>query len=129
MKNHFSTVENKNLKIPSFADDPKYDETSLGHVIHVVPVKEMRTLTIKWPSLPGVAEYWTGNPLLYLANSLGDEGTNSIMSELVKQDLAVTVMAGPAYRLQDEMSQFFIDITMTEKGLKNWKEMVRVVFA
>ena len=64
-----------------------------------VPVKESKLLTIKWPKLPSVKNYWNGNPLLYLSNAIGHEGENSLLSELIRQDLAVSVMAGPSSRL------------------------------
>ena len=86
-------------------------------------------MSIKWPVLPSVKEYWNGSPLHYLSNSLGHEGENSLLSELIRQDLAVVVTAGPAARLQGAFSGFWIDITLTEKGMADYFEVVRIVFA
>ena len=70
-------------------------------------------LSIKWPKLPSVKQYWEGSPLYYLANLVGHEGKNSLLSELIRQDLAVKVMAGPSIKLQGAFSGFWIDITLT----------------
>ena len=101
VRNHFSNIEDKKIKLKDYSKDPMYDNTSLGKILKYVPLKESRLLTIKWPNLPPVRDYWDGNPLMYLANTLGDEGENSLLSELIRQDLAVTVMCGPQYRMQD----------------------------
>ena len=57
----------------------------------------------------------------YLAHSLGHEGENSLLSELIRQDLGVSVMAGNAGRLQETFGGFYIDITLTDKGMKDWE--------
>lgn len=61
-----------------------YDETTLGHLVQFVPIKELRLLTIKWPKLPSTKDMWDGNPLNYISNVLGHEGKNSLLSELIK---------------------------------------------
>ena len=66
---------------------------------------------------------------MYLSHSLGHEGENSLLSELIRQDLAVKVMAGPSYRLQETFSGFYIDITLTEKGMANYEEVIRITFS
>ena len=106
-----------------------YDNNVLGHVIQYVPVKDSKLLTIKWPDLPSVKDLWSGNPLLYLSHSIGHEGENSLLSELIRQDLAVVVMAGPSSKLQDNRAGFYIDITLTEKGVANYEEVIRITFS
>ena len=76
-----------------------FDESSLGHLIKFVPIKELRLLSIKWPKLPSTKEKWDGNPLKYLSHVLGHEGENSLLSELIKQDLAITLSSGCYGRL------------------------------
>ena len=99
MRRHFEDVPDKKLELRDFTNDPLFGNDVIGHLIQFVPVKDTKMLTITWPKLPSVKEYWDGNPLNYLAHSLGDEGKHSLLSELIKQDLAVKVMAGPALRL------------------------------
>ena len=38
-------------------------------------------------------------------------------------------MAGPSDRMQKSIFGFYIDITLTDKGLDEWDEVVRLTFA
>ena len=84
VKEHFDSIENKNLPFKDFSNDPMFDENVLGHVVQYVPIKESRLMTIKWPKLPSVRDLWNGNPLHYLSHSIGHEGENSLLSELIR---------------------------------------------
>ena len=94
-----------------------------------MPVKDTKILTINWPKLPSVKGYWDGNPLNYLSNSLGDEGKHSLLSELIRQDLAIKLMAGPALRMQGTFAGFYIEIHLTQKGMDNYEEVIRITFS
>ena len=89
----------------------------------------MRLLTIKWPKLPCTKKIWDGNPLGYLSHIFGHEGENSLLSELVKQDLAINLSSCPGTRLQSAFSEFKLDITLTEKGMRQYEDVIRLVFA
>ena len=52
-----------------------------------------------------------------------------MLSELIRQDLAVSLSSSNQPRLQETWSQFKIDITLTEKGMKEYEEVIRLVFA
>ena len=94
-----------------------------------MPVKDTKVLTINWPKLPSIKSYWDGNPLDYLANAIGDEGKHSLLSELIKQDYAVKLMAGPALRLQNTFAGFYIEISLTQKGVDNYEDVIRMTFS
>jgi len=99
---NFADVVDKAVKMPDYSKDITYDnETSLGHLIRIVPVKDIRRLEIKWPMLPDSRHLWEGDPLNYIAHILGHEGRHSLLSELIKLDLATSISAGKYTRLQD----------------------------
>ena len=52
VRENFSEVIDKDLKVKSYEDDPMYGQDALGHLIKFIPIKELRRLTIKWPQLP-----------------------------------------------------------------------------
>ena len=88
---HFSAIENKDLELRDFKKEieseggaPLYDENTLGHMVKIVPIKDVRSLTIKWPQLPDTRLYWDSNPLSYISHVIGHEGKNSLLSELIK---------------------------------------------
>ena len=54
-----------------------------------------------------------------------------MLSELIKQGLAVNLMAGADNKLQDQIAGFYIDITLTEKGMieENMWKTINLAFA
>jgi insulysin len=69
-------------------------------VIKIVPVKDVRRLELKWPMLPDSRHLWEGDPLAYISHLIGHEGKNSLLSELIRLDLATSISAGNYKRLQ-----------------------------
>jgi secreted Zn-dependent insulinase-like peptidase len=51
------------------------------------------------------------------------------MSELVRQNLITALVCGSGSRLQDHVSSFYINLTLTDAGLENVNEIIRIVFA
>ena len=80
----FSDIVDKDLSLADLSDDPMFDGNTLGHLVKFIPIKELKSLTIKWPKLPTTKDLWNGNPLNYLSHILGHEGENSLLSELIK---------------------------------------------
>ena len=93
---HFSGILNKDLILRDFIAEgvPLYDESTLGHLVKIVPIKELRSLSLNWPQLPDLRHLWDSNPLHYLSHVIGHEGKNSLLSELIKQDLVTSLSAG-----------------------------------
>jgi insulysin len=79
--------------------------------------------------LPDQRGNWKSKPLSYISHLVGHEGKNSLLSELIKQDLATGLSAGPMERLGGERSGFVINVSLTNKGVKEYQNVVRLVFA
>ncbi|CAL1547485.1 unnamed protein product [Lymnaea stagnalis] len=76
----FENVVNKNVKIPKW-DEPPYTEKELKTLVYAVPVKDIREMSVVWPT-PDVTEFYKANPGHYLGHLLGHEGSGSLLSEL-----------------------------------------------
>ena len=81
-----------------------------------IPLKATKLFSIKWEGFDSTYKKGPGNALTYLGHVIGHEGKNSLLSFLIKEDLATNLMAGPSIRLQNTKCGFYIDITLTEKG-------------
>jgi len=46
---NFSQIVDKGLSIKDYKNEIIYDNSALGHLLKVVPVKDMKTLDIMWP--------------------------------------------------------------------------------
>ena len=88
--------------MPDYSSDVMYDsDNALGHMIKIVPVKDVKRLEIKWPMLHDSRNLWEGDPLSYISHLIGHESKNSLLSELIRMDLATSISAGNYKRLQN----------------------------
>ena len=115
VKNYFAQIINKELKLKDYSQDPNFD-ISRGSVLKYIPLKATKLFSIKWEGFDSTFKKGPGNALTYLGHVIGHEGKNSLLSFLIKEDLATNLMAGPSIRLQNTKCGFYIDITLTEKG-------------
>lgn len=89
----------------------------------------MKNLYIKWPCMPGTLAKYRVKPLQYLSHVIGHEGQNSLLSTLIRKGLANSLSAGEILRLNQQQSGFQIQISLTDKGVKNWEEILKLIFA
>ena len=66
-------------------------------------------------------------PLGYYSFLFGHEGENSLLSYLKAEGLANELSAGADHELWS-FSQFYVDISLTKKGLANYEQVVEAVF-
>jgi len=59
---------------------------------------------------------------------MGHEGKNSLLSELIKQELALSLSSGPSLRLNSAITEFHIDVSLTEKGNNDFKRVIEVIY-
>ena len=82
------------LPMPSLTPAPLYDQSALGHFLFINPKENNKSLKLLWPQLPSSIRHLESRPLSFLSHNLGHEGKNSLLSELIKQDLVTSCNAG-----------------------------------
>ena len=96
----FSQIKNKEIKVKDYSHVAFYDsKKTLGHLVKVVPVKDTKILYIKWPDLANNLTQWDGSAPNYVEHVIGQQGTNSLVSELIRQGLATKLQASHTSRL------------------------------
>merc|ERR1719424_1479382 len=121
----FLEVPNHDEPVPTFEGTP-YGEAQFNTVVKVVPVKEMRTVSLSWP-LPTqqtTAHYGT-KPTRYLAHLAGHESAGSILAHLKNLGWADSLSAGEGNAGSD-FSSFQISVELTEEGLGHWEDVVHI---
>ena len=83
---------------------------------------DKRSLTIAFP-IPSGSSYTASKPINYLANIIGHEGKGSLLSKLKTLDLVDSLSAGSEFDTQVH-SMFMINMSLTQKGLDNYKEIL-----
>jgi insulysin len=86
---HFQNIEDKQLVLQDFSADDLF-KSRTGAWVKIVTVKDLKMLKLLWPNLPRDTEFYKTSPLGYISHVLGHEGENSLLSELIRKDLATS---------------------------------------
>ena len=126
-KKLFSPIENKDVKVPSYEEPKPYQENNLGFLYKLKPVKEKNSLSFLVP-IETCEKLHATRPAGYISHTLGHEGEGSLLSKLIKMDLATELMCYYDTELHS-FSYILVSIDLTEKGLKNYEDVISTFFA
>ena len=131
----FSEIENFDTEMPDFSTPQAYNSSNLGNLYRIEPVMDSNSLTIVWflpyaqqqeGDLPfTLQESWS---LMYHSHILGHEGEGSLLSSLIKDGLATSSSTYVDHVLKTHVN-FYVDVQLTEKGVKNYEEVVERIWA
>ena len=122
----FSGIKNTGISAPVFPGAP-YAPASLGRELHVVPIKDSRSLDFCFP-LPPILEHWSSKPVNYISHLLGHESAGSVIALLKAKNLGNDLFAGTARSCSD-WSSFQISVDCTDEGLERTDEIADIVFS
>lgn len=121
----FSPIENKEIEAPIWNNRPYLPE-KLGCLTSVVPVKDIRSLTISF-QMEDLDKHYKSSPEQYVSHLVGHESEGSILSELKKQGLCNNLMGG--YSTAARGWGFFeISVDLTEEGFENTDKIIKIIF-
>ncbi|XP_060100309.1 nardilysin-like [Heteronotia binoei] len=127
----FSAIPNNGLPKPSFSHLVNPFDTSEFHKFYkVIPVREIHSLIITW-ALPPQEQHYRVKPLHYLSWLIGHEGRGSVLSILRQHFLAVALFGGngeSGFEQNSIYSIFSISVTLTDKGLEHFYEVIHLIF-
>ncbi|KAH8339171.1 hypothetical protein KR074_006440, partial [Drosophila pseudoananassae] len=121
----FSEIENKNVDVPDWPRHP-YAEDRYGQKVKIVPIKDIRSLTISFTT-DDLTEFYKSSPDSYLTHLIGHEGKGSILSELRRLGWCNDLMAGHQ-NTQNGFGFFDIVVDLTQEGLEHVDDIVKIIF-
>jgi len=124
---YFSDVSNKDLPPNRWSDEIPLSKEWLGVLYFAKPVMDSKELTIAFPFLDE-DHLFEAQPSKYLAHLIGHEGPGSIMAYIKGKGWANTLSAGAYAICPGSPGIFEVSVRLTDEGLKNYKEVVKVVF-
>uniref|UniRef100_A0A7S3V286 Insulysin n=2 Tax=Sar TaxID=2698737 RepID=A0A7S3V286_9STRA len=128
----FSPIGNKSIESPYAHPNPTgpaFTTDNLGIRVDIVPVKELRQLSINWLIDPVTYKNKNVDAAHYLGALIGDEGVGSVLTYLKEMGWANSLYAGSADNAFD-FATFNVTIGCTEDGIKNHVEdITKVVYA
>ena len=124
VKRDFSAVPNKNRKRKTYSAQI-FDESELPRLVEIEPITERRELVLRFP-MPSTYGFWRTRPDSVISHLVGHEGEGSLLSQLKKEDLAISLSSGT--RSSSFASTFVVSIGLTKKGLKEYDRVTRYFF-
>ncbi|KAJ3249457.1 Insulinase (Peptidase M16) [Chytriomyces hyalinus] len=122
----FSSIENKRIVSKVFPDNP-LGPSELGKLIRMKPVKDQQNLTMIFP-WPDTSKLYLKAPNNYICHLIGHESEGSILSLLKEKGLAISLACYPSHGATG-FDFFKIQITLSDKGLESWQEVIILVFS
>jgi len=95
--------------------------------LHVVPVAQVHALELQFP-MPSILHQYESKPTRYLSHLIGHEGKGSLLSLLKAKHYAQELYADDASKSCLPWSIFTIRMELTETGLENVHDVIRIVF-
>ncbi|KAH8300473.1 hypothetical protein KR018_008259, partial [Drosophila ironensis] len=121
----FSEIKNKNVEVPDWPRHP-YAEERYGQKVKIVPIKDLRSLTISFTT-DDLTQFYKSGPDNYLTHLIGHEGKGSILSELRRLGWCNDLMAGHQNTLNG-FGFFDIVVDLTQEGLAHVDDIIKIVF-
>lgn len=123
----FSAVPNQNLPKKRWEDEKPLRPEDLGTQCFAKPVMESRELNLTFPFIDEEMLF-ESQPSRYVGHLIGHEGPGSIMSYIKGKGWANGLSAGMWPVCPGTPGIFDCQIRLTEEGLENYKEIVKVFF-
>ena len=135
----FGSIPNRNVEQPENAwkgiiapYGSKSMIPSFGNVVRIVPVQDLRQVSVTWPVVYRDDTDASDARLIkqsnYIAHLIGHEGPNSLLSYFKKQGWVNSVTASSESELSD-FETFEVTIGLTKKGLNFVEEIIEAVFS
>uniref|UniRef100_A0A0B7KQI2 Peptidase M16 N-terminal domain-containing protein n=1 Tax=Bionectria ochroleuca TaxID=29856 RepID=A0A0B7KQI2_BIOOC len=123
----FSGVANKELPQQRWDTEVPFQKQDLGMQCFVKPVMDYHELNLVFPFID---EYLLceSQPSRYLSYLIGHKGSGSIMACVKSKGWAVTLSACAYPVCPGTPGLFEISVLLTEEGLKQYPEIVRIIF-
>ena len=123
----FAGIKNKDLKQNRWEDEQPLGASELSTQIFAKPVMDSRLLELTFPYM-NEENLFESQPSRYLSHLIGHEGPGSIMSYIKGKGWANGLSAGAYPVCPGSLGLFNCQIRLTEEGLKNYREIVKVFF-
>ncbi|KAF9179055.1 Insulinase (Peptidase M16) [Haplosporangium sp. Z 767] len=121
----FSAVRNIGIQPPANTNPP-WTAKELLRTTYVKPVKDFRSLEIKFP-FPDQYPNYTIHPARYITHAIGHEGSGSILSLLKKKGWANNLSAGTSHG-GIGFEFFKITVDLTKEGLSHYEDVTLIIF-
>ncbi|MEQ9464338.1 MAG: insulinase family protein [Haliea sp.] len=122
----FAPVPNRGIETGVIAA-PLFAPDALPMLVKVQPQATLRQLEVSFP-VPDYRSAYRSNPLGYLGNLVGHEGSGSLLARLKEEGLAESLGAGSGLGWRGG-ALFSVSVGLTEEGLAQRERVLQLLFA
>lgn len=123
----FKGIINKNVPAHKSSSIAIPSQENTAKMVYIEPIKNLRNLTIIWNLPPKFADVLDRQPESYVCYVMGDESEGSLLAELKKEQLAENLGCS-SFKIDSSNQIFYIDIDLTENGVKDVNLVIKRVF-
>ncbi len=106
---------------------PIFSPELAGKIVYIEPIKNLRRLTLSWDLPARFAHQQDAKPEAIACYLLGHEGKESLLAHLKKENFAEQMDCG-FYQIGPHNSLFFLQLTLTDEGVKELFTVIERVF-
>jgi len=125
VEEYFGSVRNGGGVPQDYATEP-WPQDKLQRILSVVPLKDMRSVSVCWP-LPPTHRHLFSKPELYMSHVLGHEGEGSLHDVLNQKGWVESLSAGPTQSFSDQQL-FSVSVALTPEGDRHREEILALIF-
>ncbi len=127
VRKYFSGIPNFSVKKPYI--DPAFRKPLKGkyRLLKIKSIKDIRSLEMDFPTIR-LKDHQESKPSNILATVIGHEGKGSLLSKLKAEGLVLGLSAGGGYS-HPNINSFTVNVSLTQKGLKNYERVLELVFS
>ena len=122
----FSAIPNRNVTKATY-NTTSFPPLYSGFIVHYYPEADTDTLTIYWQVAPSLQPHYRNAVGSFITQYLGHEGTASAAYRLKTMNYATSLSTGVEVET-DSYTLFMVQIELTENGIRNVSDVVRVLF-
>ncbi|MEM1404605.1 MAG: insulinase family protein [Pseudomonadota bacterium] len=126
VRGDFAAVPNRNVELKQI-EAPLFVDAQLPMFLKITPQGTLRSLQLSFQIADYRPEY-LAKPMAYVSNLVGHEGEGSLLSSLKSAGLADGLSSGTGLNWRGG-SLFSVTVSLTEKGVANYEEVIAEVFA
>ncbi len=124
---YFSDIPDRPVTAPTISPEFRKRLKGQYRLLKIKTIKDVRSLEIDFPTLR-LADHQASKPASIVGSVLGYEGEGSLLSKLKQEGLVLGLSAGGGSSHPD-INSFGINISLTVKGLKEYKRILELVFS
>jgi insulysin len=124
---YFSEIPDRPVTAPTISPEFRKPLKGQYRLLKMKTIKDVRSLEIDFPTIR-LADHKASKPASIVGSVLGYEGEGSLLSKLKEEGLVLGLSAGGGSN-HPAVNSFGINISLTEKGLKEYERILELVFA